>query len=74
MIHAQTEKGNPYRRQLGKHYECPGHSAHDTVRRLADDRYEGFFFHPEFPVDVRHNAKIFREKLAVWAAHQSAKT
>jgi acyl-CoA synthetase (AMP-forming)/AMP-acid ligase II len=27
-------------------------------------------FHPGFPVDVRHNAKIFREKLAVWAAKQ----
>ena len=26
-----------------------------------------FLFHPAFPVDVRHNAKIFREKLAVWA-------
>jgi acyl-CoA synthetase (AMP-forming)/AMP-acid ligase II len=25
-------------------------------------------FHPSFPVDVRHNAKIFREKLALWAA------
>lgn len=25
-------------------------------------------FHPCFPVDIRHNAKIFREKLAVWAA------
>jgi acyl-coenzyme A synthetase/AMP-(fatty) acid ligase len=25
-------------------------------------------FHPAFPVDVRHNAKIFREKLAAWAA------
>lgn len=24
-------------------------------------------FHPAFPVDIRHNAKIFREKLAVWA-------
>ena len=29
-----------------------------------------FLFHPSFPVDVRHNAKIFREKLAVWAAQQ----
>ena len=29
-----------------------------------------FLFHPGFPVDVRHNAKIFREKLAVWAAQQ----
>ncbi|MEE4609036.1 MAG: hypothetical protein V2L15_09115, partial [Desulfobacteraceae bacterium] len=25
-------------------------------------------FHREFPVDIRHNSKIFREKLAVWAA------
>lgn len=24
-------------------------------------------FHRAFPVDIRHNAKIFREKLAVWA-------
>ena len=24
-------------------------------------------FHPKFPLDVRHNAKIFREKLALWA-------
>lgn len=29
-----------------------------------------FLFHPSFPVDIRHNAKIFREKLAVWAAAQ----
>jgi olefin beta-lactone synthetase len=27
-------------------------------------------FHPDFPVDVRHNAKIFREKLAIWAENQ----
>jgi len=26
-----------------------------------------FLLHPSFPVDIRHNAKIFREKLAVWA-------
>jgi len=29
-----------------------------------------FLFHPGFPVDIRHNAKIGREKLAVWAARQ----
>ena len=28
---------------------------------------EHFLVHEEFPVDIRHNAKIFREKLAVWA-------
>jgi acyl-CoA synthetase (AMP-forming)/AMP-acid ligase II len=27
-------------------------------------------FHPAFPVDIRHNAKIFREKLAGWAKKQ----
>lgn len=27
-------------------------------------------FHPRFPVDIRHNSKIFREKLAVWAARR----
>lgn len=26
-----------------------------------------FLFHRSFPVDIRHNSKIFREKLAVWA-------
>jgi acyl-coenzyme A synthetase/AMP-(fatty) acid ligase len=26
-----------------------------------------FLVHPNFPVDIRHNAKIFREKLAEWA-------
>jgi capsule polysaccharide modification protein KpsS len=31
-----------------------------------------FLFHPEFPVDIRHNAKIFREKLALWATEKLA--
>lgn len=31
---------------------------------------ETVLYHPRFPVDIRHNAKIFREKLAVWAAEQ----
>ena len=30
------------------------------------------FFHSGFPVDIRHNAKIFREELAEWAADQMA--
>lgn len=33
---------------------------------------ETILFHPGFPVDIRHNAKIFREKLAVWAAKRLA--
>lgn len=31
---------------------------------------ETFLLHPSFPVDIRHNAKIFREKLAAWAARK----
>jgi TATA-binding protein-associated factor Taf7 len=30
-------------------------------------RISHFLLHDDFPVDIRHNAKIFREKLAVWA-------
>jgi acyl-CoA synthetase (AMP-forming)/AMP-acid ligase II len=33
-------------------------------------RIETILFHPSFPVDIRHNSKIFREKLAVWAARK----
>jgi acyl-CoA synthetase (AMP-forming)/AMP-acid ligase II len=29
-------------------------------------------FHKQFPVDIRHNAKIGREKLAIWAAGELA--
>ncbi len=35
---------------------------HDTTRPI-----QNFMFHGGFPVDVRHNAKIFREQLAEWA-------
>ncbi len=40
-------------RQLGQDY--------DFTAEIKD-----FIFHPGFPVDIRHNVKIFREKLAVW--------
>ncbi|MEN8190290.1 MAG: fatty acid CoA ligase family protein [Thermodesulfobacteriota bacterium] len=33
-----------------------------------------FLIHPSFPVDIRHNAKIFREKLAVWAKDELGDT
>jgi acyl-CoA synthetase (AMP-forming)/AMP-acid ligase II len=44
------------------------------LRHLADGfvhtaKVEGFLRYPKpFPVDIRHNAKIGREKLAAWAA------
>lgn len=34
------------------------------------ENIQRFLIHPDFPVDIRHNAKIFREKLSVWAAEQ----
>ena len=35
-------------------------------------RVEDFLIHSGFPVDIRHNAKIGREQLALWAAKQLA--
>lgn len=35
---------------------------------LAEAGLQHFLVHPAFPVDIRHNAKIGREKLAVWAS------
>lgn len=36
-------------------------------------RIGNFLCHPAFPVDIRHNAKIGREKLAMWATQQLEK-
>ena len=30
-------------------------------------------FHDGFPVDIRHNAKIYRDRLGVWASRKLAK-
>ena len=55
----------------------PGASPDDRLTRellelgAKQDHTKGIttvLYHPSFPVDIRHNAKIFREKLAVWAA------
>ncbi|KRA16841.1 olefin beta-lactone synthetase [Lysobacter sp. Root604] len=42
-------------------------AAHAHTADIAD-----FLRHPRFPVDIRHNAKIGREKLAIWAAKEGA--
>jgi acyl-CoA synthetase (AMP-forming)/AMP-acid ligase II len=39
-----------------------------AVASPATAAIQRFFFHPKFPVDVRHNAKIHRLTLARWAA------
>lgn len=38
---------------------------HETSRIVTT-----ILFHPRLPVDIRHNAKIFREKLVPWAAER----
>ena len=50
--------------QLGSELKALG-MKYPMTRNIHD-----FLVHPEFPVDIRHNAKIFREKLAVWAEEQ----
>jgi acyl-CoA synthetase (AMP-forming)/AMP-acid ligase II len=42
--------------------------AHEHTKSI-----ETILFHKAFPVDIRHNSKIFREKLAVWAEKQLRK-
>ncbi len=43
----------------------------DIARQFDHTRpIEHFLVHPSLPVDIRHNAKIFREKLAMWAAER----
>ena len=37
------------------------------------EKIKWFFFHPSFPVDGRHNAKIFRDKLSDWARQYMVK-
>ena len=50
----------------------------EELRRIADsgpwrDKIDGFLHYPHaFPVDIRHNAKISREKLAAWASRRLA--
>jgi acyl-CoA synthetase (AMP-forming)/AMP-acid ligase II len=53
----ETEKLISEVRQIGKS---------SPLTAAIDD----FLLHPAFPVDIRHNAKIFREKLATWAAER----
>jgi acyl-CoA synthetase (AMP-forming)/AMP-acid ligase II len=56
-LHASKEEIRAELRELG--------SRHELTRQIRT-----FLFHPAFPVDVRHNAKIFRDKLALWADRQ----
>lgn len=52
-------------------FEYLKHELLDLGREYGQTRaIKTLLRHPGFPVDVRHNAKIFREELAHWAAGQ----
>jgi acyl-coenzyme A synthetase/AMP-(fatty) acid ligase len=42
-------------------------------RHTQTEGIDLFFIHSKFPMDIRHNAKIFREKLANWAQQKIEK-
>lgn len=41
-----------------------------ATKHWQTDTIEHVLIHPALPVDIRHNSKIFREKLRPWAAKQ----
>jgi len=48
------------------------HKITQALLELAQDSVltqdiDTILYHKAFPVDIRHNSKIFREKLTVWA-------
>ncbi|MBE0577001.1 MAG: AMP-binding protein [Desulfuromonadales bacterium] len=59
----ELEKGTDTSRLARIHQELLAIGAEHTITR----NIKTFLFHPAFPVDIRHNAKIFREQLAIWA-------
>ncbi|HBG07269.1 MAG: peptide synthase [Geobacteraceae bacterium GWC2_58_44] len=61
--------------ELEKGVKADQNAVREELLAIARDHIhthaiETILFHPAFPVDIRHNAKIFREKLAVWAARR----
>lgn len=66
VLCVELEKGVDTSTLAKIHQELVAIGAEHAVTR----KIKTFLFHPEFPVDIRHNAKIFREKLADWAQGQ----
>ncbi len=63
VLCVELEKGVDTSKLTRIHQELVAIGAEHEVT----EKIKTFLFHPDFPVDIRHNAKIFREKLAVWA-------
>ena len=66
VLCVELEKGADTSNLAKIHQELLAIAAYHEVTR----NIKVFLFHPEFPVDIRHNAKIFREKLALWAGEK----
>lgn len=66
VLCVELEKGTDTKALARIHQELLEIGAGHAITR----NIKTFLFHPAFPVDIRHNAKIFREKLAVWAGEQ----
>jgi len=67
VLCVELKKGAAYNNALtAELLELGG--AQEHTRNIATVLY-----HPGFPVDIRHNAKISREKLAEWAAEKLGK-
>jgi len=66
VLCVELEKGTDTSKLAKIHQELLAMGADNEVTQSI----KTFLFHPEFPVDIRHNAKIFREKLASWAEGQ----
>ena len=52
------------------HVGVPDAERAQPQRLLLNIEIADFFLLDSLPVDIRHNAKIFREQLALWAAQQ----
>ena len=62
---------------LNKPNAARRHRIHTDLLQIGQNHaisrsIQQILFHKSFPVDIRHNAKIGREKLAVWAAKKLA--
>jgi olefin beta-lactone synthetase len=63
-VEREKDMASPGDEQLRRELLTLG-ASHPHTRAI-----QTILFHPSFPVDIRHNAKIFREKLAVWATER----
>ena len=66
VLCVELEKGAAERPSLREELLALG-AANERTKNIRT-----ILFHPGFPVDIRHNAKISREKLAAWAEERLA--